>query len=32
MWPDFGRDDFMAALYEYQKRERRFGLTAEQIS
>ncbi|UKL14384.1 isoprenyl transferase [Dissulfurimicrobium hydrothermale] len=32
LWPDFGRDDFMAALYEYQKRERRFGLTAEQIS
>ncbi|MGQ9499493.1 MAG: isoprenyl transferase [Dissulfurimicrobium sp.] len=32
LWPDFGRDDFLAALYEYQKRERRFGLTSEQVS
>jgi undecaprenyl diphosphate synthase len=32
LWPDFGRDDFLAALYEYQKRERRFGLTSEQAS
>jgi undecaprenyl diphosphate synthase len=24
-WPDFGRDDFAAALAEYQRRQRRFG-------
>ena len=24
-WPDFGRDDFAAALAEYQRRRRRFG-------
>jgi undecaprenyl diphosphate synthase len=26
-WPDFGRDDFAAALAEYQRRQRRFGGT-----
>ena len=25
LWPDFGRDDFIAAIKEYEKRERRFG-------
>jgi undecaprenyl diphosphate synthase len=25
LWPDFGRNDFYAALLEYQQRERRFG-------
>ena len=25
LWPDFRRDDLMAAIHEYQKRERRFG-------
>ena len=25
LWPDFGRDDFIKAIEEYQKRERRFG-------
>ncbi len=25
MWPDFCKDDFMNAISEYQKRERRFG-------
>jgi len=25
LWPDFGRDDFLAALVDYQQRERRFG-------
>ena len=25
LWPDFKRDDFMKALDDYQKRERRFG-------
>lgn len=24
-WPDFGRDEFVASLTEYQKRQRRFG-------
>ena len=24
-WPDFGRDDFAAAIAEYQRRQRRFG-------
>ena len=30
-WPDFGPDDFHAALLDYKKRERRFGKTSEQI-
>ncbi len=25
LWPDFGKDDFLAALQDYIKRERRFG-------
>ena len=25
LWPDFGRDDFYQALYEFQCRNRRFG-------
>ena len=24
-WPEFGRDDLLAAVAEYQRRERRFG-------
>lgn len=32
LWPDFGRDEFLAALREYQRRERRFGLTGEQVA
>jgi undecaprenyl diphosphate synthase len=31
LWPDFREDDFMKALEAYQQRERRFGLTQEQI-
>jgi undecaprenyl diphosphate synthase len=31
-WPDFGKDDFFGALYDYTNRERRFGKTSEQIS
>jgi undecaprenyl diphosphate synthase len=31
LWPDFTREDLMQALLEYQRRERRFGLTTEQI-
>jgi undecaprenyl diphosphate synthase len=26
LWPDFRKKDFLAAINEYQKRERRFGL------
>jgi undecaprenyl diphosphate synthase len=30
LWPEFGRDEFLRALADYQSRERRFGRTAEQ--
>ncbi|MBI3246505.1 MAG: isoprenyl transferase [Deltaproteobacteria bacterium] len=30
LWPDFGRDEFLCALSDYQGRERRFGRTTEQ--
>ncbi|MBI3300703.1 MAG: isoprenyl transferase [Deltaproteobacteria bacterium] len=30
LWPDFGREEFLRALADYQGRERRFGRTAEQ--
>ncbi len=30
-WPDFGRAELMAAILSYQKRERRFGRTSEQL-
>lgn len=32
LWPDFGRQDLLRAIAVYQQRERRFGLTSEQIS
>ena len=31
LWPDFGKADLAAAIDEYNKRERRYGLTTEQI-
>ncbi len=31
MWPDFRRSDFEAAMLDYQRRERRFGRTSEQV-
>lgn len=31
-WPDFSKEDFRAAISNFQKRERRFGLTSEQVS
>jgi undecaprenyl diphosphate synthase len=31
LWPDFRRDDLFNAIINYQKRERRFGKTSEQI-
>lgn len=30
-WPDFKKEDFYQAVYEYQNRERRFGLVGEQL-
>ena len=30
-WPDFRRDEFIDAIAQYQKRERRFGKVSEQI-
>jgi len=32
LWPDFGKEDFYKAILDFQKRERRFGLTSEQIN
>jgi undecaprenyl diphosphate synthase len=31
LWPDFGKEDFYSAILDFQKRERRFGKTSEQI-
>jgi undecaprenyl diphosphate synthase len=31
LWPDFTREEFIQALLSYQNRERRFGLTSEQV-
>ncbi len=30
LWPDFGKPEFLAALEEFSRRDRRFGLTGEQ--
>jgi undecaprenyl diphosphate synthase len=32
MWPEFGERDLHDALDEYRRRERRFGLTSEQVA
>lgn len=32
LWPDFTKEDLIQAIQDYQKRERRFGMTSEQIS
>jgi len=32
LWPEFGKNDFYEAIVAFQKRERRFGLTSEQLS
>lgn len=32
LWPDFGKDDFYYAIIDFQKRERRFGKTSEQVT
>ena len=31
LWPDFGREDFLAAIDNFRRRERRFGKTGEQL-
>ncbi|WP_285010734.1 isoprenyl transferase [Pedobacter faecalis] len=32
LWPDFRREDLFEAIVDYQKRERRFGKTSEQVN
>ena len=32
LWPEFGKEDLIKALLNYQSRERRFGLTSEQLA
>jgi undecaprenyl diphosphate synthase len=32
LWPDFGKEDFYKAVADFQKRERRYGRTSEQIA
>jgi len=32
LWPDFRREDLFEAIIDYQKRERRFGKTSEQVN
>jgi undecaprenyl diphosphate synthase len=31
LWPDFSKEEFYKAVVDYQGRERRFGMTSEQI-
>ncbi|MDE6311207.1 MAG: isoprenyl transferase [Muribaculaceae bacterium] len=31
-WPDYSKEDFRVHIAEYQRRQRRFGLTGEQVS
>ena len=32
LWPDFTKEEFLKAIINFQKRERRFGRTSEQLS
>ncbi|GAA4103896.1 isoprenyl transferase [Mucilaginibacter panaciglaebae] len=32
LWPDFRKEDLFEAILDYQKRERRFGKTSEQVN
>ena len=32
LWPDFTEDDFLNAIIDYQGRDRRFGMTQEQVA
>lgn len=31
-WPDFGKEEFLDAIITYQQRQRRFGLTGDQVT
>lgn len=31
LWPEFTREDLYEAIFDYQQRERRFGMTSEQL-
>ena len=31
-WPEFGREDFLEAIASFKRRQRRFGLTGDQLS
>jgi len=31
LWPDFRKRELLLALLDYQRRERRFGLTGDQL-
>ena len=32
LWPDFDKEELYKAVYEYQRRQRRYGLTGEQVT
>lgn len=32
LWPDFTKDDFFQCILDYQNKERRFGMTGEQLA
>jgi undecaprenyl diphosphate synthase len=32
LWPDFSKENFYEAIYDFQQRERRFGKTGEQVT
>jgi undecaprenyl diphosphate synthase len=32
LWPDFRKEDFFDAVYDYQSRQRRFGKTGDQVA
>lgn len=32
LWPDFGKEDLLLAVKDYQSRERRFGKTSDQVT
>ena len=32
LWPEFSKEEFYKAIIDYQKRERRFGKTSEQVN
>ncbi len=32
LWPDYRKEDLFEAIFDYQQRERRFGMTSEQVN